>query len=45
MQKFYSQVLSGKTYTTSLRNSKLEMIKTPATANPMFWSGFVLIGN
>jgi len=44
MQDFYEHVLNGETYSSSLREAKLNMIKNPATAFPSKWAGFVLMG-
>ena len=44
MLQFYEQYLSGKRYSSALRDSKLAMIKDPFSAYPMFWAGFVLVG-
>jgi len=44
MVKFYDQILSGRSYSQSLREAKLSMLSHQATAFPKSWSGFVLIG-
>ena len=44
MKYMYADILSGKTYSESIRNAKLKMIKNQDTAFPLYWSGFVLLG-
>ncbi len=44
MIEFYRRMLAGKTYAEALRLAKLEMIKNSSSANPFYWSGFILIG-
>lgn len=44
MDEFYKQLLSGKSYASSLREAKLKMIASKESAFPSKWSGFVLIG-
>lgn len=39
--KFYSE---GASYSEALRKAKLKMLENPVTANPNYWSPFVLIG-
>lgn len=45
MVEFYKQMISGKTYSESLRSAKLKMIGNQLTARPRSWSGFLLIGS
>lgn len=49
MQNFYENWLSGETKAEALRNSALRIIlerrKTKGSAHPLFWGGFVLVGN
>ena len=45
MVKFYSNILDGKSYTHSLRKSKLEFIESDVYSAPFFWAPFVLVGN
>ncbi|MBI2428057.1 MAG: CHAT domain-containing protein [Ignavibacteriales bacterium] len=44
MDEFYKQMLSGRSYSSSLRQAKLKMIAAQESAFPSKWSGFVLIG-
>ena len=44
MQKFYRSILRGEGYASALSAAKRAMILDPATANPYFWAGFVLLG-
>ncbi|RMG28235.1 MAG: CHAT domain-containing protein [Methanobacteriota archaeon] len=44
MIAFYQEVVSGKSYATSLRNAKLRMLEKAETALPVSWAGFVLVG-
>ena len=44
MIDFYKQIISGKNYSHSLRQAKLEMIKNQLTARPRSWAGFLMIG-
>ena len=44
MDEFYRQMLSGKSYASSLRQAKLKMIASKESSFPSKWSGFVLIG-
>jgi CHAT domain-containing protein/lipopolysaccharide biosynthesis regulator YciM len=44
MEEFYKNVSAGTTFSASLRNAKRSMIKTPETAFPAKWSGFILNG-
>jgi CHAT domain-containing protein/tetratricopeptide (TPR) repeat protein len=44
MVDFYSNVLKGKTYSESLQQAKLKMIRNKETAFPFFWAGFILDG-
>jgi CHAT domain-containing protein len=44
MINFYTDYFSGKTYSASLREVKLQMISNPETALPYMWAGFVLLG-
>jgi len=37
-------MLSGKSYSESLRKAKLTLIENESTARPRFWASFVLIG-
>ncbi|MDO8365983.1 MAG: CHAT domain-containing protein [Saprospiraceae bacterium] len=41
---FYPAMLQGQSYSEALRSAKLKMLANPATALPIFWSGFLLIG-
>jgi CHAT domain-containing protein len=44
MQEFYGGVLNGKRVSQALREAKLRMINDRATAFPLLWAGFVLLG-
>ena len=44
MIEFYKQMLSGKSYSESLRQAKLNLIKNEITARPRSWASFILIG-
>lgn len=44
MIEFYKEVLSGKSYSQSLRNVKLKMIEDINTSFPKNWSSFLLVG-
>jgi CHAT domain-containing protein len=44
MIEFYKGVAAGKSYSTALREAKLQMMQNPNTAFPASWAGFVLIG-
>ena len=45
MTSFYKNILDNKSYSSALREAKLEMIRDPSTAYPLFWGSFALIGN
>ncbi len=45
MIEFYKQMLTGKSYSESLRQAKLKLILQPASSRPRSWAGFVLIGS
>lgn len=45
MVEFYRQMISGKTYSESLRSAKLKLIKNEVTARPRSWAGFLMIGS
>lgn len=44
MIEFYRNILAGRHYCRALRLAKLELLKSPYTAFPKYWSGFVLVG-
>ena len=44
MIDFYTQILDGKNYASSLRQAKLKLLENEATASPHFWSPYLLIG-
>jgi len=44
MKEFYKQLASGKSKSEALKDAKLEFIKN-YSANPYYWSAFVLSGN
>lgn len=44
MDEFYKQMLSGKSYASSLREAKLKLIASKESSFPSKWSGFVLMG-
>jgi CHAT domain-containing protein len=41
---FFTKVLSGQSYSTALRNTKLELIGRPETSLPKIWSEYLLLG-
>ncbi len=45
MTNFYSSILEGETYSSSLRKSKLAFIESDIYSAPFFWAPFVLVGN
>ncbi len=45
MINFYKNILAGHTFSSALREAKLNMIEKSETAFPKMWSGFVLIGH
>ncbi|BDQ03340.1 CHAT domain-containing tetratricopeptide repeat protein [Ignavibacterium sp.] len=44
MLKFYEKLLEGKSYTSALREAKLEILKDGTYSYPLEWSPFILIG-
>ena len=44
MKEFYKQLAAGKSKATALQEAKLEFIKN-YSANPYYWSAFILSGN
>ncbi|MFK7948270.1 MAG: CHAT domain-containing protein [Saprospiraceae bacterium] len=44
MIDFYDNYFQNQSYTTALRNAKLKMLENPTSAQPKFWSAFVLMG-
>ena len=44
MKEFYTELLTGKSFASSLRNAKLSILKTKSRS-PKDWAGFVLISN
>ncbi|QKJ96716.1 MAG: CHAT domain-containing protein [Ignavibacteriota bacterium] len=44
MKDFYTHLANGKSKTEALRQTKLDFIKN-YSANPYYWSAFVLSGN
>ena len=44
MIDFYKYYLEGKSYTTALRQAKLNLLKDVTRAEPKFWAAFVLMG-
>ncbi|MEJ5262987.1 MAG: CHAT domain-containing tetratricopeptide repeat protein [Ignavibacterium sp.] len=44
MIEFYRQMISGKSYSESLRAAKLKLIENNLTSRPRSWAGFLLIG-
>jgi CHAT domain-containing protein len=49
MEKFYSNWLSGDSKSTALRDASLAVInerrQSSGTAHPLFWGGFILVGD
>ena len=41
---FYSELVSGKSYSAALRAEKLKMISRPETSLPTIWAPYVLLG-
>ncbi len=41
---FYSELVSGKSYSAALRAEKLKMISRPETSLPTIWAPYVLMG-
>ncbi|MHB1051394.1 MAG: CHAT domain-containing protein, partial [Bacteroidota bacterium] len=44
MDRFYTELHSGKSYAAALRQAKISMIASKESAFPAKWSGFVLMG-
>ncbi len=44
MIEMYRNILAGKTFTHSLRDAKLKLIRDPFTTFPKYWSAFILVG-
>lgn len=44
MVEFYKQMITGKSYSESLRRAKLKLIQNQLTSRPRSWAGFLLIG-
>ena len=44
MIKFYTELLSGKQISTSLRNAKLQLIREGTYSYPLEWAPFILVG-
>jgi CHAT domain-containing protein len=44
MIDFYKNYFDNQSYTVALRNAKLKMLENPTSAQPKFWSAFVLMG-
>ncbi len=44
MIDFYKSYFEKPSYTNALRQAKLKMLKNPTSAQPRFWSAFVLMG-
>ncbi len=44
MIDFYKNYYQGQSYTEALRSAKLNMLANPTSAQPKFWSAFVLMG-
>lgn len=44
MIEFYKDILNGESYSSSLRNAKLRLIKGGKYSYPLEWSPFILIG-
>jgi len=45
MQGFYTELHGGADIAQSLRRAQLAMLADPATANPWYWGGFVVVGD
>jgi CHAT domain-containing protein len=44
MIDFYKNYFKNASYTSALRQAKLKMLENPISAQPKFWSAFVLMG-
>jgi len=44
MVRFYEEALDGKSYANAVQTVKKEFIADPETANPRYWSSFILHG-
>jgi len=42
MVRFYSDFLTGKSYSAALRETKLSMIREKKTSLPLIWAGFII---
>jgi CHAT domain-containing protein len=45
MKDFYRSLADGSSVSASLREAQLSLARNPATADPFYWSGFVLVGD
>jgi CHAT domain-containing protein len=45
MKQFYSHVAHGDDTATALRNAKLDYMRLEGSRPPLFWAGFVLVGD
>ncbi len=44
MQKFYSELRSGKTPAAALRNAQLSLLKSKTMRHPAYWAPFIAVG-
>ena len=44
MIDFYKSYFDNRSYTSALRQAKLNMLENPISAQPKFWSAFILMG-
>lgn len=45
MERFYTHLQNGQGKAAALRQAQLELLQAEATADPFYWSGFVLSGD
>ena len=45
MINFYTNILTGQSYSEALRKTKLDMLNNIKTCHPKLWSSFIIIGN
>jgi hypothetical protein len=45
MHRFYAGLARGRTADLALREAQAALRSDPATADPFYWAGFVLVGD
>jgi CHAT domain-containing protein/Tfp pilus assembly protein PilF len=45
MERFYTELRSGKTKDEALRAAQISLLRAPGTARPLYWAAFVLNGD